>query len=358
MGLGIDHNFWERGIERNQYYCSQESLVDRSFTSFLVNAEFYILGKREFDRFNSTIDFKLESSQNDIGSRALVPLSSLQVGSLVWVGTENGIFVLDASSPDLEISDTIQVGPLKNAIRDLGVFLGDFWIISSDGIYISEDGITFEKNIGNGLPSSLFSIVSLNNVVILATSDAIYYSDGINDVPSYSIWFRGNFVEGETNEEVIVNLPCQAMATGDSLVYAGIGRGIYRSTDGKVWRHVFDFDDDEITIVKMIYFSRKLYIGTNKGLFTDDGTARSTSVGVKLERIDPEGSEIPINDLFVYSDGTTVSLYAVGNKGKVYRLSNEIWTSSLVPGVTAIHEFIITSSGKQIALSNDQIFVQ
>jgi len=362
MGLSMEHNFLERGIERNQYYCSQSSLVDRPFTSFLANAEFYIMGRREFDRFNSTIDYSLESEQEDIGTRSLIPLSVLDVSSYLWIGTENGIFVLDPTAPiPFSVSQTIMIGE-NNPIRDMRFFQGDVWVVTKDGLYAQVSPSVFTKNDGNGLPSSLLVFNSINNVAMLGTEDAIWYSDGANQDPQYSIWFRSNFIERETIQPYIVNGPCRAMVVGEGIAYAAVNNGIFISTDGKTWTHVFDFEDDDVTvsITSLALYAKKLYAGTNVGLFCDEGTARSDSPAFTLQTIEAtaaESAEISINDSFVYNDGTTTFLYVVGNSENIYRLSNEVWVRTAVPGSIAIQKFVIIGS-KEVALANDTVYAQ
>lgn len=361
MGLSIEHNFLERGIERNQYYCSSESLVDRSFTSFLQNAEFYIMGRREFDRFNSTIDYQAESEQTSIGTRALTPLSALEVSGDLWIGTENGIFVLDPSTPSFAISKTIDIEGIGNSIRDLEFFQGNVLAVTERGLYKTEDlGLTFTRNDGFGLPGTLLTMASINNVLLLGTEDAIYYSDGANLTPAYSIWFKAAFAEKDTAAELFINEACNSFVVGDGIAYAAIDRGIYISTNGKSWTHVFDFPK-ETTVLTLAYFARKLFAGTNKGVYSDNGSARSPAPAFKLEITDvtaTESEKLSVNDMFVHTDGNVTSLYVVGNKGNVYRLTNQSWTPTVISGITAIQKFIIVSGPKQVAIANDSVFVQ
>lgn len=380
MGLSVEHNFLERGLERNQYYCAQNCLVDRSFTSFLPNAEFYIMGRRPFDRFNSTIDYNLESQQLDIGTRSLVSLSALEVSSDLWIGTENGIFVLDPTAPvPFSIINTIIIGS-GISIRDMEFFQGTVWLVTSNGLYIQVDvgtppdeipanpieitsgGETFFKNAGNGLPSDLFVFNSLNNVAIIGTSDAIYYSDGLNQNPAYSIWFRAAFIEHGGTQVYLANGPCHCITVGDGTAYAAIGASLFTSTDGKTWTHVYDFDPTlKLSIIKLAYFAKKLYIGTDQGVYTDDGTIRTDSASTRLEITDTTtaaSKNLGVNDMFVFSNGSNVSLYVVGDNENVYHLTNETWTTNQIPGSVSIERFIIVNGSRQVALGNDTVFVQ
>lgn len=361
LGLGVEHNFLERGIERNQYYCSQQSLVDRSFTSFMQNSEFYIMGRREFDRFNSTIDYDLESEQTDIGQRALMPLSALEVASDLWVGTENGIFILDpTASIPFSISETIKIGD-GNAIRDMKYLLGDIWLATQFGIYVTEDaGTIFFKNDGHGLPSTILKLSQIGNILLAGTSDAIYYSDGLNQDPEYSIWFRASFVEAGTIQPYLANGACNAIATGDGIAYAAIGSSLFLTIDGKTWQHIYDFDKT-IKISSLTVFAKSLFVGTNAGIYSDDGSARSDSPVFKVEFIETTEAAsltLAVNDMFVHTDGNATSLYVVGESEKVYALTNGIWTNTSISGSVAIHRFIILSGPKQVAMSNDTVYAQ
>lgn len=361
LGLSVEHNFLERGIERNQYYCLSTSLVDRSFNSFLANAEFYIFGRRDFDRFNSTIDYKIESEQLDIGTRSLIPLSALEVSSDLWVGTENGIFVLDptAATP-FSISKTIAIGD-DNPIRDMKFFNGDVWLVTRTGIYMTDDGgITFEQNDGNGLPSLLLTFASLGNIAIVGAGDGIYYSDSSNQAPPYSIWFRAAFVEGSSVEEVFVTSPCNAITVSEGVAYAGIGDSVFVSIDGKTWSREVTFDEGT-TITAIVSYAKRLFVGTNKGIYSDDGSTRSATPAFRLEQINAtttESEEFSVTDLFVRTDGTVTSLYATGNRNRIYRFVNGAWTNTEISGISAIQKFIIVAGPKQVALANDSVYVQ
>lgn len=358
MGLSTEHNFWERGLERNQYYCSIGTEVDRSFTSFLANAEFYIMGRRDFDRFNSTIDYSIESEQGDIGVSALVPLSALEVGTSLWVGTESGIFVLDPLA-SFSITDTIFIGTDDNDIRDMQYFSGDIMLVTSNGLFKTEDaGSSFTKNRGDGLPSEMFVLRSIAGIIMIGTDNAIYYSDDADN--DYGLWFRANFTELGSPEEIVVDGTCRAMTVGEGIACAAIGQDIFVSTDGKTWEKIFSFDED-IEINVMSSFAKRIYVGTNFGIYSDEGSARSDKPHFRLENIEStdEASEaFAVNDMFVFNDGTVVSLYAVGNSENIYRLTGEAWTKTTIPEVAAIHRYIIINSGRQIAFSNGDVFVQ
>ena len=368
MGISVEHNFLERGLERNQYYCSTGIEVDRSFNSFLSNAEFYIMGRREFDRFNSTIDYSIESEQKSIGKSALVPLSTLEVPANLWVGTESGVFILNPFAPiPFSVSSTKQIGEDGNEIRDLKYFQGNIYAVTRTGLFFSENaGVDFEKNAGNGLPTKLFTLASMGNTMFLGTENGVYYSDGSPQNPDYDLWFRVAFTEKGGTQEVAVTESCVAMTVSDGVAYAGLGGRIFFSFDGKTWQFGYAFADDTVRITSLAVFAKRLFVGTNKGLYSDDGTVKSDSPALRLENVGTVPAEFYVNDLGVYSDGTATYLYAVGDESYVYRMSgmappsvqSETWSGQAIPEAKAIHKFIMVGGYLQVALANDTVFVQ
>jgi hypothetical protein len=355
LGLGIEHNFLERGLDRNQYYCMTGSYVDRSFNSFWDKSEFYIAGRREYDVFNSTVDYYTESSQPEIGTSALVPIDAMERTSQeLWVGTDDGIFILNPTT-SFSVSETISVGDHASVRHMLG-FVGSIWASTDQGLFvISETGPrTVEKNQGNGLPTSIYVTAVINNLLLAGTTDTIYYSDSLLE-PPFNIWFKAIFMDPKENTEIQVSGTCNAMVSKDGIVVAAIGNRVFSSTDGKTWDLVFEFDPDlEITVTSMVIFAEMLFLGTTKGVYNDRGTAKTDTVQFTIEELEPdeEANKIHVNDLFA----ATNELYMVGNTDQVYARKDEVWTKAQLP-VTAAHSFVFTSGGRKVALSNNQVFV-
>lgn len=362
LGLSIEHNFWERGIDRNQYYCLTGSLADRSFNSFWLNSEFYILGRRDFDSFNSTIEYGAESSQPDIGSQALVPLCSLEVSSTeLWVGTDNGIFVLNPSS-GFTVSKQIPISDDRVAVRDLQFFLDDVYAATDKGLYsITTDTNSVTRNAGNNLPSSVFSIASLNNVLVVGTNLAIYFTDSTtseNDDP-FSVWFSGGYTDEDGND-IELELSGQTVSqvlVREGLFFAAAGRSLLTSTDGASWRRVFQFSEASgISINRMAVFSELLFLGTNKGVYNDRGTARSEDVNFELEPLETEEEDsaaLYVNDMFQGAE----TLYVATDSSSLYTRTSESWAKQTVPPVS-VHEVIETSGGSVVIMTNNQVFVE
>lgn len=357
LGLGIEHNFLERGIDRNQYYCLTGSYVDRSFNSFWDKSEFFIAGRHEYDVFNSTLDYREEARQVDIGTRALIPLDAMEkTPQALWVGTDNGIFILNPLA-SFAISGTIAVGD-GAVVRNLNEFGGDVLAATNQGIFHISDStlpVSVGANEGSGLPTSIYVTSSVNNLLVAGTEDTIYYSTSDAD-PPYGVWFRADFTGLRSVSPLSVSGTCRAMGVRDGTIMAAIEGGLYSSTDGKVWQKVFEFASSTgIVINAMSFFAEMLFLGTNKGVYNDRGTARTDTVSFTLEEIEATeaDSRIHVNDMFVAEN----DLYVVGDVDRVYDRRNEEWTSSPVP-VVAVHSFVYTSGGRKVALSNNQVFVE
>jgi hypothetical protein len=105
----------------------------------------------------------------------------------------------------------------------------------------------------------------------------------------------------------------------------------------------------------MTFFAEMLFVGTNKGIYNDRGTSRTDVVQLTLEKIESteDASQVHVNDLFA---GTN-ELYMVGNTDQVYVRQDEEWTKTQL-AVSAAHSFVLTSGGRKVVLSNNQVFVE
>jgi hypothetical protein len=372
MGVSIEHNFLERGVERNQYYCFDTSLVDRSFNSFLKNAEFYIMGRRDFDRFNSTIDYRVESKQEDIGEAALVPYAILEyLPTQVLIGTDAGVFIVDPTNgiAPFSVTGVFEVGGADNPVYDLKVLGGQLMAVALDGLYeLTPSGSTFTstKNSGDGLPDRKYVILSLNNLWVMGTSDGIYYSDSFSD-PPYETWYKASLVD-ESNQEQDSGT-CVTITSSGGTMYAGVDGSFYASVDGKTWvkRYTFaEVDNEEVTILKLGSFAEQTFALTNKGLYTDNGSAKSSTViFAKSSLFDVIESQFAdattdegkyktyVGDLYVATD----SMHVVGSVPYAYKLQNGAWTYESL-GADSAHKILVTSLGRRMAVVGNIILVE
>jgi hypothetical protein len=190
--------------------------------------------------------------------------------------------------------------------------------------------------------------------------------------------------------------PASALAIKDGIAFSGIGNEVYRSTDGRLWKRVFQiFDDNDqildptaitssdranaaaTTINKIAIFEDKVYLATRQGLFNDNGSARSDEVKFDLEPIEGESGEndIPINDVVELIGNSSSELFAVGESPFLYNFKailggGDPLTSSVVQGgegtewtkeqvdvdTSSLDKVIPLVSGTRIIFSGNSIF--
>jgi len=400
LGLAMEHNFWERGIDRNQYYCLDTTLVDRSFNEFLSNAEFFILGRKDFDNFNSTIDYKIESQQSDEGYAALLCHSVLVYESdLIFIGTDADLYILDGL-PGGAQPVLLRVTPpdgFEGPIRDIRLLGSDVYVVSKSGLYkltVESRRVTaWEKNQGLGLPDIIYSVNSIDEYLIAATEDGMYYTSEAT-TPAYNVWERGFHTDLERRVEMDLLGPASALDAKEGQAYVGIGNEVYRSNDGKLWERIFQLgietdsiaDPDLITdderalaaasvISKVLIFENKVYLATKNGLYNDLGSARSQQVKFTLEEINGTGdSDIKINDVFGYQEGSGSSeLFVVTETAYLYNYRSNtgssdpltpqdvrdgettLWFKIAVQDVSAVDRVVVTGSRVQVLFSGSSI---
>lgn len=357
MGLGVEHNLPEWGLLRDHYYCPGGVMIDRSMNTFLHNAEFYVLGRRDFDRANSTIDYKTESEQPEIGTAALVPLDVLEVSpSELWVSTDVGIFVLNPLA-SFEVVETITLGSDTNAVRSFATLLGDVYAATRDGVFnLHTDEfnvLTVTRNPGDGLPDTTFAISAVGNNLVVGTEDTIYYAEP-GDSNAYDVWFRASYSSIDGTEELFLGGDCRCVYFDSGTAYAAVGETLLSSMDGKTWRKVFSFPEGT-RVTCMTAFAERLFVGTSVGVYNDDGTARSNQPNFRIEMLEATTSEsqVHVNDMFATED----ALYAVSDSPTVYKLQSEAWTKDSVAGASAIHQFVVTVGGQFVAIENNTVYV-
>jgi hypothetical protein len=395
-GLAMEHNFWERGVERNQYYCFAESTVDRSLNSFLRDARFVIMGRNDFDSFNSTIDYRKESEQPDVGESAVLCLSTLlYLDDLMLVGTDSGLFLLDGVPGG--ISDPILLSveepdDFLPPVRGLSLAFGEAYAVAKSGVYkltISGRRVTaWEKNPGNGLPDVVSEVGDLGDLLVAATEDGMYYADDASD-PEFSEWTRASHVDLNERTDLPLLGPATTMVVKDGMAYAGIGNEVYRSQDGRVWRRIFQLtgtdqiaDPGAVTsaernvaanavISRIIVFEDRVYLATRSGLYNDDGSARSNEVVFRLEDI---GDDVAVSDMDEFAASSSAELLVVGESPYVYsyRASSgasgpvtpavvqggetTLWTKEKVADLPALDKVVALPNGTRVVFSGRSIF--
>lgn len=402
MGLAMEHNFLERGLDRNQYYCLSTTMVDRSFNSFLQNAEFFIMGRKDFDSFNSTIDYQVESEQSNPGYSALVCHSAIAFEQdLVFIGTDADLYLLDGLPGGVSTPVLLRVDPpdgFQGPIRDLQR-LGDYlYVVAKSGIYrlaISARRVSsWTKNQGLGLPDIIYGIGSIDQYMVAATSDGMYFTSA-SASPAYEAWERASHTDLEKRVELQLLGPASALGCQGGQAYAGIGNEIYRSNDGLLWERIYQFgietesiadpnlitDDEralaaETAISKILLFENNVFVATKGGLYNDLGSARSQQVKFTLENINgtAEDSKIRINDVFGFKGSSqSAEVFAVTETSYLYNYRSNtgsttpltpgdvaggettLWFKDLVQDVSAIDRIVVTGNRVPLLFSGNSI---
>lgn len=401
LGLAMEHNFWERGLERDQYYCYDESFVDRSMNSFLVNSEFLIMGRQDFDRTNSTIDYKEESSQLTIGDSAVVVLSTLLYqNDIIFIGTDSGLFLLDGVPGGTISPALVSVDPpeeFEGPIQDISLAFGDVYVAAKSGIYrlaITNRRVSqWVKNNGAGLPDRVFSVGGIADSLIAATEDGMYYAAFSEDT-GYSLWAKASHSDIKGRIELPLLGPATALALNNGKAYAGIGNEVYRSDNGKAWERAYQFSNLQgglgsgdvssssravaaLTMINTIaVFEDKVYVGTEQGVYSDNGSILFSEVVFELEPINGSDGEnnIAINGSTTLVSDSSSELLVAGESPHVFVFRSTsgstgpvtpnlvqagegtAWTKELVQqDIPAVDSIVTLPSGTRVVFAGNSI---
>jgi len=403
MGLSMEHNFLERGVDRNQYYCLAETLVDRSFNSFVMNSEFFIMGRKDFDSFNSTIDYSIESEQSNEGYSALLCHSAIAfLTDLVFIGTDSDLYLLDGLPNGISTPILLRVTPpegFEGPVKALQKINGFLYVVAKSGIYkltVSSRRVTsWEKNRGLGLPESIFDMGTIGEYFVAATSDGMYFTSA-STTPAYEAWERASHTDMQKRVELQLLGPASALGITDGQAYAGIGNEMYRSNDGLLWERIFQFGietdsiadpnlitDDEralaaaTAINRILCFENKVYVATKNGLYNDLGSARSQQVRFTLELINATAtaSKIRINDIYGFKTSASSSeIFVVTETPYLYDYKSSTgtntpltpddvrdgestaWVKDYVQGVQAIDRIVVTGDRLPLLFAGNSIY--
>jgi hypothetical protein len=334
MGLSVEHNFLE-SVNINYPYALTGGV--RSFNSELINSDFFIFGRKQYDVFNSTIDY-LDVAINDDFVEGAFSINFFEdVYDRTWVFSDSNIHVLDSSRKGIEKQIFIEDNKFLNVT---GFFLSNdvIYVVASNNIYKSNDvGDSWVRLNGFGLPDKIYNIIITNNIMAVGTSDAIYYSGIQNEE-----WIKATFKDSSSN--IIPATGDVRYLVSSSLMYAVIDNVLYRSSNSISWDPVTDFNsvslsyqDDVVLTVSGLYpYKNIIFIGTDRGLYQDNNTLNTLSPSPKysLVLIDPIDSEVPIRSLS--SSGNTIDISA--DKNYVYKSINSgtSWEKIIVDEVEVI----------------------
>jgi ligand-binding sensor domain-containing protein len=238
-----------------------------------------------YDKFNSTVDYELLVNYANIGSHMPYAACVLYVESReeVWVGGPGGVLVIDIASKSVS-SLTIDRRRALN-IKSLKLFNDQIYILDEHGLYIY-DLITseIERDSGLGLPNGLFALaIMLNTNIVIGGSNGIY----------------ARKKNQESWQRVVESEKIDILANPDACFAVEERTKVWYSTDGFSWQNIGTMPSG-VEINKIEKHRSQLYIGTNKGLYEDNGSFYGGSVAIALVDVlnDPsESVKLIINDI-------------------------------------------------------------
>lgn len=262
-----------------------------------------------YDKINSSIDYKAYVTQDD--SNPTIPY----VAAAVLVPNSHKILVGGTGGAVLIDSQNLEIDPVIidiNRIVDIKFFYiskdNIIYAITTSDIYISVDGLIWTKFARDGLPNNLYTMGGLNNVLVIGAEDGIYFK-----TPTLDEWI---LVLSSTKIVEIVTSPDLLFALVD-------GANVYSSSDGATWSDLGTITTVQPNVIAK--FKSITFVGTNKGLYKDDGTFYGS--GIKISFIDVLGisfdsAALVINDIVADGDRLIVGL----SDGRFLVFWNNVWT--------------------------------
>lgn len=284
-----------------------------------------------YNTLYSTIDNELDYDLVNMNRSLPYASSILYVPEMesILVGGIGGILKISIENKYIsgyDIDSSFLVSDIKNLIR----YQDDIFILTNSYLYkynVSSESLY--KDSGYGLPGSLyvFSIMP-NNTMIIGAEDGVYVKKINNNK-----WEK--VINSSEKVEILIS-PDSAFAVVDN--------SIWYSNDGLSWNKKGSISSDLI-VNCIIRYKSQFYIGTNSGLFADNGSFYNDRINLSLVDImnDIESSSsLKINhmcfdDYFLYigmydgeyfkydSEFTLYSDSMLNSIHKMTSVSGKIW---------------------------------
>jgi hypothetical protein len=279
-----------------------------------------------YDLLNSSVDYKAYVTQDDnnltisyVAAAVLVPNSDK-----ILAGGPSGAMLIDSQNLEMNpiIIDVTKIVDVKF------LYVGKdstIYAVTANDIYTSTNGLIWSKFTRDGLPNNLYSLGGLNNVLAAGTEDGIYFK-----VPSLDQWVK-----------VLSSTKIVEILTSPDLLFALInGTHIYSSADGATWADLGIIATVQPNV--MTKFKSITFVGTNKGLYKDDGTFYGSSIKISFVDvlgIPSDSAALVINDIVADGDRLIVGL----SDGSFLILWNNVWTH-LTTDLSTIQKIIIANN--------------
>jgi len=296
-----DANLVKSGIFNEKHWPDEPEALSPSFQAKYIvprSSSFY-------DRLNSTIDYEVQQSIEDI-TLSLPSVSDaiyMNSNNKAFVGGKGGLLSIDPGNFDI---DEIQIGNEVNPfVKSLMLRNGAIYALLEKELYRSLDaGDNWEKVERSGLPNRLYKIVNIANALVVGAEDGIYYKAEQQDS-----WIKA----------LDSDLPVEIMINPDA-VFAMVDGTVYRSTNGLNFFNIGSKLSVEVNALSK--FKSVIFAGTQTGLRRDDGTFYSiTSANLSIVDLESDlilSDDIKINDV----DSDSTGLVAGDAEGNYYVLNS------------------------------------
>ena len=319
FSLSIEHNFLE---QVSQLYPYALNSVVRSFNSHLINSDFFIFGRKQYDVFNSTVDYSLEAV-NDMFTPSSLQINKIkEINGFTWLLTSSNIYELDETRSFVGREVFVLPNQFMN-ITDAILVNNIIYTLANNDVYTSIDnGNTWNLNQGFGLPSRLLSISTLNNLLMLGTNDSIYYSEFESET-----WVKAQI--SDINGNILTISSNVFSLISDDIGYALLDNRVFKSNSASSWVEVYDFDGLDVVASKLFAYKNTILAITDNGLYTDNSTIRTLNNTATFSAVLVDGisSTTPMRDI----DGFGDVLLLVNSKNIYTSLdSGEIFTKEII----------------------------
>jgi hypothetical protein len=344
MGLSAEHNFIESVRNVAQYpYATLRDI--RSFNSELINANFFIFGRKIYDVFNSSVDYNVVQEHMSFSPNSFIINDYFEMNDETWIATDKNLFIMSSDRKSVVREVFLEAGQHLD-VRSVWESGDTIYVTANDSVYFSKDkGATWEKDLGFGLPNKPLDITSVGNLLVVGSTDGAYYSR-----KETGEWVKAPFYDGDS--EVDVRRVSSLVSRG--IAYALVDNDVYRSSSGTSWVKAYSFSDS-LAADKLHLYKNNVLITTSAGLYNDYGSFSfdNNTVSVTLMNIDPLDSSVPVKDVGFFEN----NILAVADNNVVYRSVDHgaSWVKQTVSALNIVDKCHIWTEIKLTSDSLDRI---
>ena len=353
LAANVHGNLIKTGIqiERNHNFAFD------SFYAQKIQAQYYPATASDwYDQINSTVDYELIVESDSSEPASVVydmhwfnedPYFSQRL----WVATDKNIFEYTITESG-NISFVRIVSPTGSVseVRSICVRNEDqIYVIANNSIYYSLDfGTSWVELDTNTLPEELYSLVIVNNNLIVGTSEGPWWNSGsFVEFTKSSLSFSPllSTVETNTSEQAFVSTILNLHEANFSFIESKLD--FFLSRTGTDFIGLGKITNNNVTSVSTLhYYKNLLWVATDKGLYNDSGTILSDKVAFGLQAVTGspyDSSLLKINDIVSSKQASSSileMLYCGDSTENVYQYMNRTW-KTLETDLSSVHKMLL-----------------